>query len=113
MQAYSDPRRASDMYSLPDVEVFELTATEVAAQDEDLVWEYQKRFKLASMNSRDREAMLNAMVEENGITGGWFWWTCFPGCLPDSDAIGPFATRREALEDAQANCEPLEDNLAE
>jgi hypothetical protein len=28
---------------------------------------------------------------------GWFWWPCFPGCIPDSDAIGPFSTSREAF----------------
>jgi len=32
---------------------------------------------------------------------GWYWWTCSPGCLPDSDAAGPFATEAEALADAQ------------
>jgi len=30
-QVYSDPSRASDPHALPDVEVFELTAHEVAA----------------------------------------------------------------------------------
>jgi hypothetical protein len=34
---------------------------------------------------------------------GWYWWACMPGCLPDSDAIGPFATEQEALEDAQSD----------
>ena len=103
MQAYSDPKRESDPYSLPDIEVFELTATEVAEMDEELVYEYGKRreFRLHSFNSRDREAMLDAIVEEENITGGWYWWTCFPGCLPDSEPNGPFATRKEALTDAQ------------
>ena len=32
---------------------------------------------------------------------GWYWWSCFPGCLPNSDPIGPFATKAEALADAQ------------
>ena len=31
---------------------------------------------------------------------GWYWWACFPGCLPDGDPSGPFATSRDALEDA-------------
>ena len=107
MQAYSDPKRASDPYSLPDIEVFQLTAQEAAAQDEDLVWEYSKRpeFKLCHMNSKAREAMLDAIVEEEGITGGWFWWTCLPGCMPDSCAFGPFKSRQEALADAQENSE--------
>lgn len=32
---------------------------------------------------------------------GWYYWFCFPGCLPDSEAIGPFDTYGDALEDAQ------------
>jgi hypothetical protein len=33
---------------------------------------------------------------------GWYWWPCFPGCLPESDPIGPFATEAEAIADANA-----------
>ncbi len=32
---------------------------------------------------------------------GFYWWPCFPGCLPDSDAVGPFETEAEALADAK------------
>ena len=100
MQAYSNPERENDPHALPDVEVFQLTAHEVAAMDEDLIYEYGKRpeFRLANMNNRVREAMLDAIVEEESIEGGWYWWTC---CVPDSNAIGPFATEAEALADAQ------------
>lgn len=31
---------------------------------------------------------------------GWYWWACFPGCLPDSDPHGPFSYSWEAKEDA-------------
>ena len=34
------------------------------------------------------------------VEPGWYWWPCFPGCLPDGDAVGPFQTEREAVEDA-------------
>lgn len=102
-QAYSNPERESDPHALPDVEVFQLTAHEVAARDEDLIYEYSKRheFRMCHMNSRVQEAMLDAIVKEEGIKGGYFWWSCFPGCLPDSDPIGPFDTYEEALADAQ------------
>ena len=33
---------------------------------------------------------------------GWYWWACFPGCMPDGDLIGPFETRQEAIDDAQS-----------
>lgn len=105
MQAYSDPKRADDPHALPDVEVFQMTAEEVAESSayQDEQYDFMKRheFRLAGMNSKVRQAMLDAMVEELGITGGWYWWACFPGCLPDSDPIGPFATEAEALADAQ------------
>ena len=32
---------------------------------------------------------------------GWYWQSCFPGCLPDGEAIGPFETEDEAIFDAQ------------
>lgn len=79
-------------------EVFQLTAEEVAMQDEEMVYEYSKRheFRLCHMNSRTRDAMLAAMVEDNSITGGWFYWYCEPGCLPDSLAFGPYDSYTEA-----------------
>ena len=32
----------------------------------------------------------------------FYWQSCFPGCIPDSDAIGPFQSEAEAIEDANA-----------
>ena len=105
MQAYSDPKRESDPHALPDVEVFELTAEEAVQQDEDLMWDAGKRFPLMHMNSRDRDKAIAWAIEESGCTGRWFWWTCLPGCLPDSSPMGPFKTRAEALADAQQESE--------
>lgn len=102
-QHYSDPSRANDPHALPDVEVFQLTAVEVAELQADDLWDYMSRreFRLASMNSATRARMLDKMVEELGITGGWFWQTCFPGCLPDGYPMGPFETHAAAVADAQ------------
>jgi hypothetical protein len=102
-QHYSNPERESNPTALPDIEVFELTAIEAAALDEDAVYEYSKRheYRLASMNSTVQAMMLGAIVDEQGITGGWFYWYCFPGCLPDSPAMGPYDSRAEALTAAQ------------
>lgn len=41
--------------------------------------------------------------EENESEEGWFYAFCFPGCLPDSEPVGPFLTEQEALEDARSN----------
>lgn len=74
-QHYSDPSREADKWSLPDVETFQLTVREVAERDEDMVHEYMKRreFRLASMNSRAREAMFDAMIEEVARVRNGFW----------------------------------------
>lgn len=77
MQAYSDPRREDDPHSLPDVEVFYFDSDEAEAG----TWE---------------------MTDDGEIApSGWYYWSCFPGCLPDSDPVGPFATEAEALADAR------------
>lgn len=75
-QHYSDPTRANETYSLPDVETM---------------------FRTEAENKAD------GWVDSDGdpMPGGWYWWTCLPGCMPDSDPIGPFATEAEAVEDAQ------------
>lgn len=69
--AYSDPTREDDPYSLPDVEVFQIP--------EDY----------------DPEP---AELGGEPYAPGWYYWYCQPGCLPDSDPIGPYATEAEAQE---------------
>ena len=36
---------------------------------------------------------------------GFYWWACFPGCLPDGDGIpnGPFETVEAAREDVDGD----------
>ena len=74
MQVYSNPERENDEYALPDVEVF-----------------YARQGELC--------------IDETGepMDEGYYYWFCFPGCMPDSDPIGPFATESEAIDDAQEN----------
>lgn len=78
-QAYSDPKRADDPHALPDVEVFYFDGVRFSGDD---CWA-----------DSDGETMPK----------GWYWWACFPGCLPDSDPHGPFTTEAEALADAQGD----------
>lgn len=98
---YSDPSREDDAHALPDVWITELTAEEVAEHQEDEIHSLMRRpeFRLASMNSRVREKLIETLIAEEGITGGWCWYYCFPGCMPDSGPNGPFATHDEALAD--------------
>ena len=67
------------------------------------MWDVRKRCPLADMNARERDKAIAWAVEESGETGGWFWWACFPGCLPDSEPVGPFDTWQAAKADAQDN----------
>jgi hypothetical protein len=80
MQAYSDPKRASDPHALPNVEVF-----------------------YHAYDGTARTEWLDDAGEP--YDAGWYWWPCFPGCLPDGDPVGPFATEAEALADAQEDAE--------
>ncbi len=67
-QYYSDPSCEDDTHALPDVEVF-------YADEGELTWEGQ----------------------EEPSEAGWYYWYCFPGCLPDGEAEGPYATEAEAV----------------
>ncbi|MFA6159403.1 MAG: hypothetical protein WC763_07295 [Candidatus Paceibacterota bacterium] len=71
-QAYSNPKREDDPYSLPNVEVFYVEAEDIRMDDGDSITE-----------------------------PGWYWWPCLPGCLPDGDPIGPFSSEAEVIADAQ------------
>ena len=31
---------------------------------------------------------------------GWYWRSCFPGCIPDGEPIGPFDSETAAIADA-------------
>ena len=44
---------------------------------------------------------------------GWYWQSCFPGCLPDSDPVGPFETEAEALADAREGMDLDDDEESE
>lgn len=75
-QFYFEPEREKDIHALPDAEVFYMSAAKI----EDYDW-----------------------FDEDGEVRpeGWYYWACLPGCLPDSDPVGPFDTEQEAIDDAQ------------
>ena len=78
-QHYSNPAREAEPTALPDVEVFYLTVAE----------------------ARQLEHCGGSDDEPDEYRQGWYYWFCFPGCLPDSDVVGPFASEADALRDAQ------------
>jgi hypothetical protein len=71
MQAYSDPARENNPYALPNAEIFFVDDGELLDDDGE------------------------------PLDGGYYWQACFPGCIPDGEPIGPFATEAEALADLQ------------
>ncbi len=75
-QAYSDPSRESDEHALPDIECF-----------------YNDEHRPDHIRGEEGERM----------PSGYYYWYCFPGCLPDSEAYGPFDTEELAIKDAQDN----------
>lgn len=97
-QHYSDPRRADDPHALPNVETFYHT--------------HAKR-ELCMLNDGYKAELYGHCIEdeEGDCRGtGWYWWACFPGCLPDSEPFGPFPTEAEALADAQEGSDEFDDS---
>lgn len=85
-QTYSDPKRASDPHALPDVDVFYVHAGTAAG--------------MCPLCSGFMEDEQDANHETKHV--GYYWQSCFPGCLPDGEPNGPFPTEAEALADAQS-----------
>lgn len=75
-QYYSNPARENDPHALPNIEVF------YAAERE-----------------------LGDYEDGGPYPAGWYWHSCFPGCLPDGDATGPFDSEEAALADARDEIE--------
>ena len=49
-----------------------------------------------------RNSGAGLMGEDNRpMPAGWYWWACFPGCMPDGDPVGPFAGSYSAWRDAR------------
>ena len=48
--------------------------------------------------------------ETETVEPGWYWWPCFPGCLPDSDPVGPYQSERDAVIDAGGIWDDLSEN---
>lgn len=56
------------------VEAFYVTARDAA----------ENRAQLAKSGATDDGSM--------ATKAGWYYWTCLPGCLPDSEPFGPYRT---------------------
>lgn len=82
---YTDPKREHDPHALPDVEVFHSDCLELTEGDKEV----------------------DGGIIYNG--DGFYYAYGLPGCLWDSDPVGPFETYEEALEDVRENSGGYED----
>lgn len=76
-----------------NTEIFKLSASDFLTAEDGSWQDDMYRAKLAE----DKYAEMNETAEP---LAGFYWWTCCPGCMPDSEASGPFATWEEANKDA-------------
>ena len=98
---YTDPTRESDPHTLPDVEIW---------------WGYNHQCTVCSCETPLTPDYYGLLYQEREIcptcetvgslkvvdTARKHWYAYgFPGCLWDSDPIGPFDTEAEALEAAR------------
>jgi len=74
MYFYSNASRTADPHAIPDAEVFYVD---------------DRTAKLA----RERIELGDEMSMP-----GWYYWHCFPGCLPDGPANGPYNDALEAIQ---------------
>ena len=74
MQFYTDESLESNPRSLPDAEVFHAEANDARFANDNTL-----------------------------VIAGYYYWYCFPGCLPDSEPYGPFSSKQAAIDDARDN----------
>lgn len=89
-QFYFDPSRENDPHALPDGEVFYASHYDCADCG---YFTFVPSPQCPECGSKYKRTLPDG--------AGWFYWACFPGCLPDGDPIGPFETEEEALADAR------------
>ncbi len=110
---YSDPKRENEPHALPDVEVWSDFVTIVRSKCGEFEVARESESARGFCPSCERATCVLDLdtfdKAESGIEHteriAWWWWSCFPGCLPDSEPFGPFATEADALADAREGCE--------
>lgn len=78
-----------------DIEIFRMEAHDFATAQDSKTW-MEDAMNEAGAEWEDAESV---KLEADALAG-FYYWTCFPGCLPEGDAIGPFKTEGDAASDA-------------
>lgn len=105
-QAYSNPAQAADPYALPDVETFRCNAYTCDACDATTPG-FGDYYGVVDLDcpvcgAKDTRCLV---IDNDAFQKPWWYWPCFPGCLPDGGPIGPFDTEADALADAREGYE--------
>lgn len=104
-QHYSNPDREDDDYALPDVETFYMSAEDFLNAD-DNTWMFDAMSDRAEAVASPNDDTVDSAVRDAAQQmQGWYYWYCFPGCLPDSEPTGPFKSEDEAIKDARSQNE--------
>jgi len=111
-QHYSNPRRADDPHALPDIETFKGYRHECRECDAETPL-FPDYYGLIHLESEEcRECGARGTLRCVDTKAAWYWWTCLPGCVPDSEPVGPFETEEVALADAREGIEDEDDGGA-
>ncbi len=94
MYIYSDPKRENDPHALPDIELWEDIIVKL-----DCLCGSSSEIPQQSVGCSNCGSVTTETESTNEL--GWFYWACFPGCLPDGDIVGPFESYKDAMADAQ------------
>ena len=95
-QMYSDPSRADDPPAMPDIEIWQARPIVVVCEQcGNTVAPWGGEYDMPAIYCPQCGEQAEGRFAQ-ASTGSWWWWSCFPGCLPDSDPFGPYATQAEA-----------------
>jgi hypothetical protein len=98
---YRDPAREDEPTALPDIEVFWFDPASIAESGySGRCYECGAEDMLADGIGPDALDYCMDCARE-AYPAGFYYWSCFPGCMPDSGMSGPYASEAEALADAR------------
>lgn len=94
---FVDGELEEQAHKLKNVEFFEVTPARFLNAEAGS-W-------LADALAQDGEGLTDTPDRNDAAErlAGWYYWTCCPGCLPDSEANGPFTSEQDARKDAMEN----------
>jgi hypothetical protein len=109
-QAYSNPDDANNPHRLPDVEYWHgrIVVLHCADCGDSETVEY---VRVESADNETCPTCGKTCPSEVTTRKGWAWWTCSPGCMPDSEPSGPFDTEAACIADFTIESDDSEDDI--